>query len=121
MRRLSMLLAFIVWLAASGLMHAAEPALLNASGLVLKANADVVIVRPRGPDGQFGKALPLKIRGTSKVFAMSTQKRNEQIVAVQRETEPKDLQPNQPIAAVYAMVNDDAVLLVAIVQAPASK
>lgn len=111
----------VVLLVSDGWVGAAEPSLITTAGVVVKANASVVILRPRGADGQLGKAVVLKVRGTSKAYVLSTQKRDGQIVPVQRESEPKDLQPDQLIAAIYTVVNDDAVLLVAIVQPGASK
>lgn len=105
------LLVVIVLTLSSGPLSSAEPPLATTTGVVVKANASVVILRPPG-----GKAVALKVRGTSKAWSLSTQKRDGQLVAVQRETEPKDLQPEQVIAAIYTIVDDDAVLLVAVVQ-----
>lgn len=106
----------VVLIVSVGLVAAAEPPVGTTSGVIVKANENVVLVRPRGADGQLGKAVALKIRGTSKVFTLSTQKREGEIVAVQREIAPKDLQPEQTITAIYTVVNDDMVLLVAVAQ-----
>lgn len=105
----------------SGLALSADPPVGPITGVVVKANENVVLVRPRGADGQLGKAVALKVRGTSKVFALSTQKREGQIVPVQREIAPKDLQPEQTVTAIYTIVNDDTVLLVAVAHPAASK
>lgn len=99
---------------------AAEPSLATASGTVVKANAEVLLVRPRGPDGKFGKALALKIRGTSKMTVLSFQNRSGQTVPVQREGDVKDLQPEQHVSVIYTNVGDEYVLL-SVVALPAGK
>src|SRR5947209_19231931 len=99
----------------------AEPPVAPASGLVVKANANVVIVRPRGPDGQFGKAMPLKVSGTSKLSQISTRNQGNQSIAVQRDVEAKDLQANQSIAVIYATLKDELVLLAAVVHPAGDK
>jgi len=88
----------------------------SAGGTVVKANASTVIFRPRQPDGTFGKAISLKLRGTSKATVISVQSRNEKLVLVQRETECKDLEPNQAIAVIYIYLEREPVLLSAVVQ-----
>ena len=65
----------------------------------------------RSADGRFGGALALKVRGTSKVVTLLPQDRGGQTVLTQRETDPKTLQPNQPIAVVYTVLKDEYVLL----------
>lgn len=105
--------ALLLW---ASVTFAAEPApsLATANGAVVKANAEVLIVRPRGADGKFEKALTLKIRGTTKVTVLSFQQRAGQTVAVQREVEVKDLQAEQVLSVIYTNVGDAYVLLSAV-------
>lgn len=97
-----------------------EPSLATAHGAVVKVNADVLLVRPRGADGKFEKTLTLKIRGTTKVTILTFQERAGQTVAVQREAEVKDLKPEQVLSVIYTNVGDAYVLLSA-VALPAGK
>lgn len=90
---------------------AAPPPLLTASGTVVKANANVLILRPRLPDGRFDQAVTLKIRGTSTVTLLRTRGAG---VLVQQSTTVKDLQPNQTIAVIYTNTGDEYVLLSAV-------
>ena len=99
----------------------APPPLLSARGAVVKANASLLIVRPRLPDGKFDKALTLKIRGTSRVTIVSFQKREGQLVPVQRDGEVKDLRPEQVLAVIYTNLGDEYVLLSAVAAPPADK
>jgi hypothetical protein len=97
-----------------------EPAIQTAQGVVEKVEKDTLTVKPRAKDGRFEKTLVLKLTGTSKVSTLSTQMRGNQTVMVQKDTDPKSLQPNQPIAFVYATAKAGDVLLSAVVQpAPA--
>ena len=116
MARFPLLLAALTSLLMAALATAAEPTLLSASGTVVKANPNVVILRPRGSDGQFAKAVALKLRGTSKVSLLGTQTRDGQVVPVQREIDPKDLQPNQGIAVIFANIQGEYILLYAVAQ-----
>src|SRR5262249_38727984 len=97
------------------------PSLAVAEGKVQKTGKDSLMIQPRGPDGKFGKAISLKLTGTSKVTTISTQERAGKPVLVQRDTEVKDLQANQAIAVIYASAKDGNVLLSAVAQAPAEK
>jgi hypothetical protein len=89
--------------------------------VVKKATANVLLVTPRGPDGRFGKTLALRLSGTSKVTVVTSQTRSGQVVVVQKDAELRDLQPNQPIAVIYTIVQDEAVLLTAVAQPPPGK
>jgi hypothetical protein len=95
------------------------PPLLTATGTVTKADADSVTIRPRGPEGKFGKALSLKVTGTSKVTVLTTQKRGAKLVFVQRDMDAKDLEANQHVAVIYTG-GKTAVLLSAVAM-PTSK
>jgi hypothetical protein len=110
-----------VLLLAATLRAADEPTVMASAGLIVKANAEVVILRPREAGGKFGKAVTLKVRGTSKVFALSVQKRDGQSAPVQKEIAAKDLTPNQPLTVLHAVVNDENVLLLALAQPAAAQ
>lgn len=116
MKHASWLVVVVVWLAPVQAGSTAGLPLATASGVVKKATANVLLVTPRGPDGRFGKTLALKLSGTSKVTLMTSQTRGGQVVVVQNPTAPRDLQPNQPIAVIYTIVQDEAVLLSAVAQ-----
>ena len=96
----------------------ADPALETASGVVEKADKDALVIKPRGPDGKFQKALTLTLTGTSKVTVLTPQKRGDKVVMTQRETEAKDLVPGQSIAVIYAEVGKDGSLLLSAVAHP---
>jgi hypothetical protein len=110
-------------LAAAGVAWAADaPALKveTADGTVSKVGRDSLAIRTRGPDGRFGKAVTFKVTGTTKLTTVTAQKRAGKDVATQRDTDLKDLQPNQPIAIVYTTVGGSPVLLAGVAQpAPA--
>lgn len=110
-RILAIAAALLLWTATT---FALEPNVATASGAVVKANAEVLILRPRGADGKFEKALTLKIRGTTKVTVLTFQERAGQTVAVQREAEVKDLHPDQLLSVIYTNVGDAYVLLSAV-------
>jgi hypothetical protein len=97
-----------------------EPTVATANGAVVKANAEVLIVRPRGADGKFEKALTLKIRGTTKVTVLTFRQNKGETVPVQREVEVKDLHPEQVVSVIYTNAGDALVLLSA-VALPAAK
>src|SRR5262249_38775919 len=77
-------------------------------------------IRPRGPDGRFGKNVRLKTTGTSKVTLLTEQKRAGKLTLVQREVDTKDLQKNQTVAVIYASGAEGPVLL-AVVAPPAAE
>jgi hypothetical protein len=116
MKRVSWIVVVVVWLAAAEAGNAAGPPLATASGVVKKATASVLLVVPRGPDGRFTKTLALKLSGTSKITTLTRQTRGGQTAVVQKDTAPGALQPNQPIAVIYTLIQDEAVLLTAVVQ-----
>lgn len=95
---------------------AEPPPLLMAQGTVEKAERDTLTVKPRGPDGKFGKNIVLKITGTTKVTTLLPRMQKGTLVITQKDTEAKDLQAKQAIALVYTMVKDKPVLLAAVVQ-----
>ncbi len=110
-------------LAVAGVAWAADPPALKvetADGTVSKVGKDTLAIRTRGPDGRFGKAVVFKVTGTTKLTTVTAQKRAGKDVATQRDTDLKDLQPNQPIAIIYTKVGAGSVLLAGVAQpAPA--
>lgn len=121
MQRASWMIVVVVWLAPAGAGSTAGLPLATTTGMVKKATANVLFVVPRGPDGRLAKTLVLKLSGTSKVTALTRQTRGGQTVVVQKETAPRDLRPNQAIAVIYTVVQNEAVLLTAVVQPVAGK
>ena len=116
-------LAALVLAAAVGVAWAADgPALKveTADGTVSKVGKETLAIRTRGPDGRFGKAVTFKVTGTTKLTTVTAVERAGKAVAAQRDTDLKDLQPNQPIAIIYTKVGDSPVLLAGVAQpAPA--
>ncbi len=91
------------------------PGLATAQGMIDKVEKETITVRPRGPDGKFGKSLIVKLTGTSKIATLTYQKRGGKTVAVQKDTEAKDLAAKQTIALIYSTGPDGTVLLSAVV------
>ena len=92
--------------------------LQTASGVVDKADKDSVTVKPRGANGQFQKAIALKVTGTSKVTVLTPQKRGEKVILTQRDGDAKDLTAGQTVAVIYTESGKDGlVLLSAVAQA----
>jgi hypothetical protein len=100
---------------------AADAPLATTHGRIVKANAKLVILRPPTQGGRLGDAIVLKLTGTSRVTVVTIQQRGGQPAAVQRDVEAKDLQPNQIIAAIYTVIDQDKVLLSAAVQPAAGR
>ena len=121
MARLRLVLILSTWWLLAATVSAANPPLATASGTVKKATANVLFVLPRGPDGRFQEALVLKLSGTTKVYTLTTQMRGGKPVLVQKETDPKTLQPNQTIAIIYTVTKDDLILLSAVAYPPQAK
>jgi hypothetical protein len=103
----------------AGICLAADPTLMTAQGTVDKVEKDRLTIRPRGPDGKFGKSLVLQVTGTSKITTLIPQTRAGKMVMTQKDTDAKDVQPKQAIAVIYAE-GAPSVLLSAVVQ-PASE
>jgi hypothetical protein len=116
-RIFAMAAALLLWASVS---LGIEPSLATAHGAVIKVNPDVLLLRPRGADGKFEKALSLKIRGTTKITVLTFREQGGQTVAVQREADIKDLKPEQMLSVIYTNVGDAYVLLSA-VALPAAK
>jgi hypothetical protein len=96
------------------------PALLTAHGTIEKVEKDALTIKPRGADGKFGKSLVIHLTGTSKVATLIPQMRDGKPVMTQKDTDAKDLKPDQAIAVIYAG-GDNLVLLSAVVTAAADK
>jgi hypothetical protein len=110
------------WLGAASLLLFASLAVAQeasqpqvARGVVVKATKDSLTIKPRDAGGKFLPDLRLKLTGTSKISTLSSQTRAGKAVLTQKDTDPTDLQPNQPIAAVYASAGSESVLLTAVV------
>jgi hypothetical protein len=123
MLRARVLVAVGVFLLLAGIAVAADdvPSLLTAHGTIAKVEKSNLTIRPRGPDGKFEKNLALKLTGSSTVSTLTIQKRAGKAVVVQKETQPKDLQPGQEVAIIYTAGPDGAVLLSAVVQPATEK
>ena len=118
--RLALALGIVVGLSAC-LWAADPPPLLTAQGTVEKVDAGTLTMRPRGPDGKFGKNLVLKITGTSTVKTLTPRMQKGSTVIAQTETKFKDLQAKQNIAVVYTVMKGSPVVLTAVVQPPSEK
>jgi hypothetical protein len=119
MRRRHFFLFLITWLALAAAAAAANPPLRTATGTVKKVTANVLFVNPRGPDGRFQDTLVLKLSGSTKVYTLAAQLRGGKPILVQKETDPRTLQPDQTIAVIYAVTQEDLLLLSAVVHPPA--
>ena len=111
---LSVLVLFTVaWLG-----FAADPPPLSvAEGKLSRVEKDSITFQPRGEKGKFGKAITLKITGTSNFSSVSHQERAGKPVLVQRKIEASDLKGNQLIAVIYSSTpKGDSVLLAAVAQ-----
>jgi hypothetical protein len=119
MLRSRLILSLLTLLVVAGLVLAVDPPtpLLTASGTIAKMDKDSLTIKPRGPDGKFGKDLQLTLTGTSKFTTLTSQHRSGKLVIVQKDTEAKDLQAKQSITIIYTMGPAGPVLLSAIVQA----
>jgi hypothetical protein len=118
MKRGRLTLVFLVLVVLAARTPAEPPPLLTAQGAIEKVDRDTLTVKPRGPDGKFGKNLVLKITGTSKVTTLTPRMQKGSMIMTQKDTEAKDLQPKQAIALVYTVIKDSPVLLTAVVQPP---
>jgi len=116
MKRFSSILAIPALLLFLGLILAEPIPVLTAHGIVEKVEKDSLTLEPRLPDGKFGKAITLKLTGTSDIALVSMQKRGDKLVPVQKKVDAKDLSAKQPIAVIYTGEKEGSVLLSAVVQ-----
>lgn len=93
-----------------------SPEVQSGHGIVEKIEKDVLTIKHRSTDGKFDKNLVLKLTGTSRLSLLSTQKRAEKIVLVQKDIEARQLTEKQQITVIYATNDKDHVLLAAVVQ-----
>jgi hypothetical protein len=123
MTRARLFLAVLTWLmlAAVGLSADAAPDVTTARGVVDKVEKDSITIRPRTPDGKFGKEVTLRVTGTTQVSTLSTRTQKGKVTLVQKGTSPRELQPKQAIAFIYAAGPDGPVLLSAVVEHTAEK
>jgi hypothetical protein len=111
MRRLAVVAVGLVLLAAVG--RAAEPQMEH--GTITKASSKALTFEPRGTAGRFGKAVTLKVTGTSEVSTLRERKVGKKVVLVQEKTEVGALKKGQAIWVIYAGAKNDKVLLTAVV------
>jgi hypothetical protein len=118
MVRTRLLCAGVVGLLLAGFVLAGDAPvpLATAHGVVEKVEKESLTLRPRSADGKFQKNLTLKLTGTSKVTLVTLQKRAGKMVPVQKEIEPKELQPNQGLAVIYTPEKTGGVMLSAVAQ-----
>ena len=91
MMRWRSVLALPVLALAAGVLAAAEPPpLLSAHGTVEKVGKDTLTIRPRLPDGKFGRGLALRVTGTSKVATLMPRREKLSVVL-----EGRGLTPDQ--------------------------
>lgn len=94
------------------------PPVLTTHGTIHKVEKDSITIKPRSSEGKFEKDLVIKLTGTSRISSLSTQKRSDKPVLVQKDIEPKHLVEKQLISVIYANNGEDHVLLAAVVQTP---
>jgi hypothetical protein len=112
----------LAFLMLAGVAVAADPpTLVAAEGKVEKIGKESLLIQPRTAGGKFGKAITLKLTGTSKITTLTVQDRAGKAVHVQRDTDVKDLHANQTIAVIYANEKEGHVLLSAVVLPAAEK
>ncbi len=104
----------------AGICLASDPTLMTAQGTVDKVEKDSLTIRPRGPDGKFGKSIMLQVTGTSKITTLIPQTRAGKTVMTQKDTDAKEVQPKQKIAVIYTE-GASPVLLSAVVQPASAK
>jgi nitrogen fixation protein FixH len=93
------------------------PRVQTVQGTIEKVDKETLTIKHRPADSKTDKSMTFKLTGTSRFSTLSTQKRGEKIVLVQKDTEVKNLAAKQPIAVIYATNAGDHVLLAAVVQA----
>jgi hypothetical protein len=89
---------------------------VTAHGKVVKADKESLTFQPREESGKFGKAVTVKVTGTSHITTLAPQLRDKKQVMAQKETDAKDLMAGDQVAVIYATPKgQDAVLLSAVV------
>jgi hypothetical protein len=93
--------------------------IMTAHGKVQKVDKDTLTFQPRDAGGKFGKAVTLKLTGTSRFTTLAPQKRDKTLIMAQKETDAKDVAPGQLMAVIYASpMGQEPVLLSAVIHAP---
>jgi hypothetical protein len=110
-----LLFACAVVLVAVAVAGAGGLTLETAHGTVTAADKASLTFQARGSSGAFGKKLTLKLTGTSKLMAVSLEKRGGKLVPVQRDVQATDLEAGQPIAIIYT-TGAEPVLLSGVLQ-----
>jgi hypothetical protein len=114
MMRRSLLLVLPALLLLAGSARAAEPP-VAAEGVIEKVGKGTITVQPRAAGGRFGKAVVLRVTGTSNLSTVSIRKQGGKEVVVQRKLSAEDLKAKQAVAVIYTTVKDGNVLLAAVV------
>lgn len=96
-----------------------ESALAVAQGVVDKADKDTLWIRPRSANGQFLKAVGLRVTGTSKVAVLAPQTRGGKTIFTQRDGDAKELNSGDAVAVIYAEAGADGPVLLSAVVHPA--
>jgi ferredoxin-fold anticodon binding domain-containing protein len=108
-----LLIAFLAVTLTSGSLNAADGAtpVHVVQGVIEKIEKDSIVLKPRASSGKFEKNMILKLTGTSRLSVVSTQKRGEATVFVQKDLDSKQLAEKQSIAVIFAKNGDDNVIL----------
>jgi hypothetical protein len=112
---------FVLFVAFATLVHivcAAEelPKMQTVHGTIEKIEKESLTISYKSGDSKIDKKLTFKLTGTSRFSILSTQKRGDKIVLVQRDAEVKNLAEKQGIAVIYATSAGEHVLLTAVAQ-----
>jgi hypothetical protein len=107
------LCCLLVW----AVVGAQQVAVSTAHGKVLKADKESLTLQPRDDAGKFGKAMTLRVTGTTRITTLVPQMRDKKLVMAQKETDAKDLTAGQMITVIYATPKgEDPVLLSGVVE-----
>ncbi len=119
MSRQLALVPLIVFASLSYLVQAADeaPRMQTVLGTIENVGKESLTIKQKGSDGKSETKMTFKLTGTSRFSMLSTQKRGDKIVFVQKDAEVKNLAEKQTIAVIYATNAEDHVLLSAVVHA----
>lgn len=93
------------------------PRMQTVQGTINKVEKDSITIKHKSGDSKTEAKIAFKLTGTSRFSMLSTQKRGDKIVLVQKDAEVKNLAEKQTIAIIYANNAGDHILLAAVVQA----
>ena len=92
------------------------PRMQTVQGTIEKVEKESLTIRHKSGDGKTESKQTFKLTGTSRFSMLSTQKRGDKLVLVQKDAEVKNLAEKQTIAVIYANNAGEHVLLAAVVQ-----